>query len=178
MIIFTTSRHPTQRLRSFIREFSQVVNNSLMLTRGKANLRDLDDTSTEFKADKLVIASRWHGGPGRLEFKKLSNRRLRSIPPLIYLLSVRLKREHGIRGRFSIECITTEEDRRLSRLAFALSEFLELPTESMTDNRHRVSLHLQRRNSDRINVAVTDLKSKKEVGPSFMIRHLVWETET
>lgn len=177
MIILTTSRNPAPRVRSFIRDLSHVLKGSRLIARGKMNLPSLEEAASEMKADKLIIASRWHGGPGKLELKSFSEGEMRTVPPLIYLSHVKLRKEYATRGRRTVECVTLEdeENHQLRMIGESLSRFLDLPIAKR--ERAGTSLHFKRGPDGRVTAAVTDLRSRIEVGPAFTIRHVVWEAE-
>ncbi len=177
MIVLTTSRNPAPGIRSFTRDLSHILS-ATVLTRGKTNLRGLDAAVRELNAEKLILVSRGPSGPGRLEFKKLHRGHLTSVPPTILLSTVRLRREYNVHGRFKVDSVTCQdsEDLMLKRFTIALSEFLNIPLAEEARG-SKASLHVAKTPSHRIFVTVMDHDGKREVGPSFIIHHLIWETE-
>ncbi|MEM4713464.1 MAG: hypothetical protein QXQ61_02820, partial [Candidatus Bathyarchaeia archaeon] len=92
MILLTTSRRPTKGIRTFCKDLSHTFPNILRINRGKLSLEDVTAKALELGAKKVVVIDRWKGGPGKIELYQLDSR-LQPIPPLIYLRSVKLRRE-------------------------------------------------------------------------------------
>jgi len=178
VILFTTSRRPIQRVRSFVGELSHSIPKCIKLNRGKLSLEGVAERSLELNCDKALILERWMGGPGRIQLLQFKNSNLTPIPPLIYLVEVNLRREYGTLGRFQAEAITirSEENSELVRLAKSLSSFFELPLNTLPPKgSYRVALHVMRHSKWKAKVVLASLPAIREIGPSLTIKHLRWQ---
>jgi len=67
-ILLTTSRRPTNRIRSFCHDFASCLPNIVRINRGKLNLDGIVEKTLEINADRVVIIDRWKGGLGKFSF--------------------------------------------------------------------------------------------------------------
>ncbi len=93
MIIITTCRRPTRRLRSFVKDLAKVIPNSIRVNRGKMSLKDLIAYSRSLGARMIILVGLRHGNPGIVRFIELTEFGYTFKPPIIQILSVRLIRE-------------------------------------------------------------------------------------
>ena len=106
MIILTTCRRPTQRIRSFIRDIQISHPNTTLLARGKLGLGDLLATARRLSSDNILFVSRWMRGPGLIELLRV-NPNIVSRSPTPYLNGVRLRRGYVVRRAPRAEIVTT-----------------------------------------------------------------------
>lgn len=178
MILVTTSRRPTRRLLSFVKEFAHSIPNAIKVQRGKLGIQGLAQMAMNHEINKIIIVHRWKGNPGKIEFRKIENSKLKIVPPLVYLAGIKLRREYGIKGRFKIDSVSFEMDvmPRIKMIAKAFSEFFEVPLiDKETREKFKVSLCLSEHNRYEAKAAITYLPTKSEIGPSFIIKHTIWE---
>ncbi len=97
MIAIGTTRKPTQRIRSFIKELSRVIPGSMRLTRGKQGFAEFCEAANEFGATRMLLVGAFHGNPGRIGFLDYSGETWEFYPPTIIIKSAQLLREtqHG-----------------------------------------------------------------------------------
>ncbi|MEM3788943.1 MAG: hypothetical protein QXN95_03645, partial [Candidatus Bathyarchaeia archaeon] len=137
MILLTTSRRPTKGIRTFCKDLSRMLPNILRINRGKLSLEGVAAKALELDAEKVVIVDRWKGGPGKIELYHVDGK-LQPIPPLIYLKSVKLRREFQTmpKGR-RIESVaiasSPKQSQEITRLEKALSVFFGIPIVSSRD---------------------------------------------
>ncbi len=94
-IVVTTSRRPTQRVRSFLKDFASVLPNAIRVNRGKATLTDLASYALEIGADRVAIITTRKGNPSSiLVYEVSSDSSLKRMHRLV-LLGVKLSREYG-----------------------------------------------------------------------------------
>ncbi|MFH0847903.1 MAG: hypothetical protein V1857_00170 [archaeon] len=172
MILITTSKEPTQRINSFVRDLNHSIPNTRTLRRGKTSTREMPKQVSAEQCDRLIVVHRWHGGPGRLEFYKLNEKGLVTHYPIILLRGVKLRREYGVKGRFTAQGITCENNQTIFRLGAALSEFLDLP--QTKEHNFEVSLHMSCSNDDTIRISIADPNNGAEFGPSMSVDRLIW----
>ncbi|MEM3522776.1 MAG: hypothetical protein QW589_06300 [Candidatus Bathyarchaeia archaeon] len=178
MILVTTSRRPTRRLLSFVKEFTYSLPNAFKIQRGKFGIYELTRMAIDKGIKKIIVVHRWKGNPGKIEFGKINNSELKIIPPLIYLAGVKLRREYGAKGRFKIDSITFEKNStfKIKAIAKAFSEFFEIPLiNEEIKGKFKVSLYISKHSKYEAKVAVTSLHNMNEVGPTFIIKHTIWE---
>lgn len=96
MIAIGSTRKPTDRIRSFIKELTHVIPNAVRLTRGKQGFAEFCQEATSAGASRLLLVGAWHGNPGRLVFlQQKAGEGWGFQPPTILLKSVTLLREVG-----------------------------------------------------------------------------------
>ncbi|MFX1562527.1 MAG: hypothetical protein ACFFDP_04390 [Promethearchaeota archaeon] len=93
MIVIGSTRKPTQRVRSFIRELDRVIPQSTRLTRGKQGIADFCEAARDIGASRILLVGSFHGNPGRLGFLHLVQDSWVFNPPTIILRTVQLLRE-------------------------------------------------------------------------------------
>jgi len=178
VILLTTCRRPTERIRSLASELSHSIPKSRRLNRGKLSLEALAERCFELKCNRALILQRWMGGPGRIQLLEFRNSDLTQIPPLIYLAEVKLRREHRTLGRFQAEAITVQSkaNSELVRLAKSLSNFFELPLVALPcGGSYRVALNVLQHSKWKAKVVLGSPPPIREIGPSLTIKHLSWE---
>ncbi|MFX0091810.1 MAG: hypothetical protein ACFFBD_08620 [Candidatus Hodarchaeota archaeon] len=92
VFIFSTSREPTRRIRSFIREMVRGIPFSSYISRGHKSLLELAIDAKNSQAERLVICSAYKGNPGKLTFYSLSDK-FEKYPIEFQILGVTLYRE-------------------------------------------------------------------------------------
>jgi len=93
-ILLTTSHRPSRRVRTFLKELSSVIPNSIRVNRGKKTLEDLFLYALASRVDRIVIVNCVKGNPSSILVynvdldSKVMKRRY-----LIKILGVKLWRE-------------------------------------------------------------------------------------
>ena len=185
MILLTTSRRPTKAIRTFCRDLSHTIPNTLRINRGKLSLEGVAEKALEVNAEKVLIVERWKGGPGKIQFFNVSEKGLRLIPPLIYLKRVKLQREFPEakpKGR-GIKSLALAVSRSLSvevkKLEDALSKFFGIQIVSYEESVKGYDALMQIMPEQQGFLAVTFrlIPEMVEVGPRIGISHLIWEVD-
>ena len=181
MILLTTSRRPTKGIRTFCKDLSHTLPNILRINRGKLSLEDVAAKALEVNAEKVVIVDRWKGGPGKIELYYV-NGKLQPIPPLIYLRSVKLRREFDVMPKGKrIKCVAVFTSQKhfkdVSRLGKALSEFFNIPIMSDESGYRGYDAILQTGtdSSGELVITFSLLPENLEIGPRMKISHLIWD---
>ena len=179
MILLTTSRRPTDLIRSLCRDFSNSVPDVVRVNRGKMSLDGVAERAIEFKADQVVLVDRWHRGAGKISFFTVGSSGLTSFSPLMLLSGVRLRREFETRERSRSSVITVEPDDspELERLAENISQFFGLPILPVDEaaESHRASIHLSFGSSRQLQITFMLLRRMVEIGPRVTLSKLVWK---
>ncbi|RLG53207.1 MAG: hypothetical protein DRN96_00630 [Thermoproteota archaeon] len=99
MILITTSRRPTQRIRSFIKDLARSIPNAVKRNRGKASTEDLCIEAVARGLPRVLIVERWKGNPGMLRFILAAPRLCEQIRIAFILKGITLSREIGLKSR-------------------------------------------------------------------------------
>ncbi len=179
MLLLTTSRRPTDLIRSFCHDFSNSIPNVVRINRGKMSLNDVAERAIEINAKKVVLVERWKSGFGKISFFTVDSSGLTSFPPLMFLSKVLLRREFkkSKRSYSSVITIAPDNSPKLERLAERLSQFINFSHLSLGEaaETHHVSLHISQVPSGHIQVTFMLLEQMIEIGPRVTFSKLVWE---
>jgi len=181
MILLTTSRRPTRRIRTFCHDLSRSVPNSFIVNRGKMGLQELAQNAVERGLDGVIIIERWKGGPGRISLYKIGQRKLVQVPPQIYIGGIKLQREFKERettvNSLMIGRQSDEPPSEIIRLSVALSDFLNIPFMSIDKVGSGFEAAVKVCHDDALLPYLSFFLLPKivEIGPRITISHLVWE---
>jgi U3 small nucleolar ribonucleoprotein protein IMP4 len=176
----TTSRRPTGRIRAFCRDFANSIPDFVRVNRGKMSMDGVAEKAIELEANRVALVERWHGGPGKINFFMISSNGLKSVPPLMLLSGIRLRREFGEgtrRARSSVITVEPKTSPELEQLTGCLSQFFGLPVISLDEASecHRASMHFSFDSSLRTQITFMLLERMVEIGPRATLSKLVWE---
>ena len=73
-VLITTSREPSQRTRSFVKDLVSVIPNSERVTRGKMSTEDLIYEAEDRDAERVVVVEEKQGNPSKLIVYDLSGK--------------------------------------------------------------------------------------------------------
>jgi len=182
VILLTTSRRPTGRIRTLCRELARVIPNAVRVNRGKLSSEGVAERALEYGADRVIIIDRWKGGPGKIQFFHAGAEGIIPVPPTLYFSGVKLQREFKTRvGKIRPLTLTasSEGSSQKGKLAEALSNFLNVPksTEKNVPSAYRASIHLSSDASGSVQIAFMLLPEGVEVGPRITLSHLEWENQ-
>ncbi|NHK32468.1 MAG: hypothetical protein FK730_14030 [Asgard group archaeon] len=91
--VITTSRKPSQRTRSFIRDMVRVIPWSFHFTRGSCSLNDLAEEMMILGINRLIIINEKKGNPSLVKFFKLDKEKLAERDYRVRLRGISLARE-------------------------------------------------------------------------------------
>lgn len=181
MILITTSRRPTRPIRTLCKDLSHTFPKTLRINRGKLSLKNLAEKAMELKAEKLLIINRWKGGPGKIELFELTGGALKPVPPLIYIKGVKLRREFTTmpRGR-RIRALAIETSETIleetTKLRETFSTFFGAPYVSSGESLKEFdALMLIKETPQGLIVTFNLVPEMVEIGPRFIISHLIWD---
>lgn len=103
MIAIGTTRKPTQRIRSFIKEIARVIPGSIRFTRGKQGFSEFCDTAQNLGSTRIMLVGAYHGNPGRLGFLEFNGEIWEFQPPTIIIKTTRLLRESKVKPTSGIK---------------------------------------------------------------------------
>ena len=183
MILLTTSRRPTGRIRTFCRDLGNSIPNVVRINRGKRSLDGVAEKAIEVETDKIIVVDRWHGGPGRINLYRLGSSGLESVPPLMLIKGIRLRREFENikkRGQSSAITFAPEDSVVLENIAGQLSQFFVLPVMSWDDasENYVAAMHLSFDRSRCLQLSFRRLQRMVEIGPRVTISKLIWDVSS
>ncbi len=76
-LLITTSREPSRRTRSFVKDLSRVLPHSVRVTRGKATYGELAVKASSLGAYGVLVAMEKRGNPSALSFLRVEGSRPR-----------------------------------------------------------------------------------------------------
>ncbi len=92
MILITTTRRPSRRTRSFVRDLFHVIPNAVRRNRGKMSLEDVNQLALELGLKRIMIVGTSKGNPSSISFYEASPSGIKPIS-IIFLQGVSLRRE-------------------------------------------------------------------------------------
>lgn len=104
-ILITTSRRTTRLLNVFVKELAARIPGSVKVQRGKSSWRDLAVRMTSLGCDRLIVVSRWKGGPRFVDMFALESGTLRRLATL-YVRSYKLRQPKA--DKYQAETLAVE----------------------------------------------------------------------
>ncbi len=183
MILLTTSRRPTRRIRAVCHDVTHSLPNIVRINRGKMSLDGIAERAVELNADRVVVIDRWKGGSGKIKLFRIESTGLISVPPLMFVAGVRLQREFQLKAKYVRSLVVTTDPENLPesvRVAERLSDFFQLPNLPIDKvaARYRVSMHISLDASRRIQITFMLFPQMVEIGPRITLSRLMWEVPT
>ena len=180
VILLTTSRRPTRRIRTLCHDLVLSVPNIVRINRGKLNLDGIAERAVELNANRIVAVERWKGGPGKIRLFRIAPTGLIPVPPLTYVAGVRLRREFEVKMRHIRSLAVTMEPKNSSetlRIAEQLSSFFNLPKVPIDKAamKYQSSMHISLDALRRIQITFMLLPQMVEIGPRITLSKVVWE---
>jgi hypothetical protein len=180
LILLTTSRRPTGRIRTFCRELANSIPDVMRVNRGKRSVDSVAEKAIEVEADRVVVVDRWHGGPGKINLFQISSTELKPVPPLMLISGIRLRREFKEGTRRARSSAITLEPRgsaELTRIAGCMSKYFGLPVLSLDEasENYRASMHLSFDSSGHIQITFMLLSRMVEIGPRVTLSKMIWD---
>ena len=183
VILLTTSRRPTRRIRTFCRDLARCIPNIVRINRGKLSLDGVAERAMEFNADRAIIVDRWRGGPGKVALFQNGPDGLIPVSPIMYVSGIRLRREFEETKTKHIPSLTIstpqEKNTEVTKIAESLSNFLNISMSSTDEavSGHPVAMHISLNASRHIQITFILLPETVEVGPRVTLSHVLWETK-
>lgn len=180
MILVTTSRRPSERIRALCNDLARSIPGAVRVNRGKMNLDGITEKALEIAADRVVVVNRWRGGLGKIDFFKAGSGDLTSVFPILYIASVKLQREYNVKiGLVRSLAVTTSP--RCSpgemKTAESLANFFNIPflPKGKLPLKHQASMYFSSNTSRRSQITFMRLPKFIEAGPRLIISRAVWD---
>ena len=181
-ILITTSRNPTQIMRTFCNDLAHTIPHTIRINRGKSSLTTLAEKALEHGAEKIVIADRWKGNLGKIQLFEINDTGLTRYYPLIYVKNVRLRRTFGRKPSKATKCLTLQTDFEIpfeaQKLGNALANFLNIRKKSIEETcapSTQTAMHISLKTTHHIQITFMQTPQKIEIGPRITISHLIWK---
>ena len=176
--MITTSRRPTDLIRSMCRDLSNSIPNLIRINRGKMSLDQVTEKALELDADRVVLVDRWKMGTGKISLYIIDSSQLTIFPPELFLSKIQLKRnfENKIRDHVPIITIEPNNLHKIEKLAQSFSEFFNLPIIKINEapNRQLSSMHISYHSKGYIQIKFILLGSMIEIGPRITVSNQIW----
>ena len=176
MIAIGTTRKPTQRVRSFVKELNWVIPGSMRISRGKQGFVELCDSALEHGATRILLVGAFHGNPGRLGFLEYKSETWQFIPPTIIVKAVQLLRElapsRTQRPTQLFVLAETSQDHQYAELVAQALDLSAVQRDELHDvPRRSALLRVSLRHPKTIAFLTTD--EKQPLGPKLAVKHFL-----
>jgi len=176
MILITTSRRPTPKMRTLCNDLARVLSNTIRLNRGKLSLQELKEHAISCGSDSIIVVERRKGGPGLLRFYRHSHRGVWQNPLTASLVGVTTQKDISRRTRLRCEAVTVTEGLNglLDDVAAALSRFLRVPLLSATGSSpHGASLNVSPHSKYVATLSFSAFSKGPDTGPTLVVRRAI-----
>ena len=180
MILLTTSRRPTNQIRTLCRDLSHAIPRLTRVNRGKMGLYELGEEAVNIGANKIIVLDRWKDGFGRIRFLKIGQG-IVEVPPSLNIVGVKFRREFGASqkavGSIFIDG-SGKSEYGIEKLVKNMSDFLELPIINVPEapSEYGETMRITAGSSRHIEMRFYALPKDVEVGPRIVISHVAWQT--
>jgi U3 small nucleolar ribonucleoprotein protein IMP4 len=127
LLLITTSRHTSPRVRSFVKDLVSVLPRSIRIQRGHKTLEDLAIEAYTRGLKYVLVVSEFRGNPGRLSLFEVQAEitpKLVKIADLI-LKGVKLSRENPLASKvYGASSIAIDHSKCISSDCFLLADIL------------------------------------------------------
>ncbi len=124
-VIITTSRDPSRRTRSLVKDLALVIPKSIKVNRGKATLEDLRALMLSYRLNGIIIVYERKGNPSALLYYVDKGNELKRRF-LVKLRSLRLRREvTGSQRPINVSCLIIDCNTALTELLEAFTEMFD-----------------------------------------------------
>jgi len=181
MVLLTTSRRPTSRIRTFCRDLERIIPNAVRVNRGKMGLQELAEQAVERGLDRIIVVDRWKGGPGRIRLYRIGQRSLVLAPPQIYIKGIRLQREFEGREKtvnsLAMSRKPGEPSSEIRMFMCAIADFLNVPIVNIDEagSNYEAAIQVYQDDAQVTHLSFFLLPEMVEIGPHVTISHLTWE---
>ncbi len=182
MILLTTSRRPTSRIRTLCNDLARSIPNVVRINRGKLSLDGIAERALELNADRIIVVDRWKGGPGKIKLFRVEPTGLTPVPLMMYVAGIKLQREFEAKTKAVRSlAVTTAPGNppEATKIAEYISNFLDFPLASIDEavSDYKASMHVLPNVSGRIQITFMLLPQMVETGPRITISRVVWENQ-
>lgn len=180
MILLTTSRRPTERIRAFCRDLANSIPDTVRVNRGKLGLFGVAEKAIKLGAERVVVVDRWRWGSGKINLFRVSSTGLKPVPPVLLMRKLRLRREFmkgSGHARSSAITLKPEDSIELIRISEHLAKYFGFVVLSLDEasKNYSTSMHLSFDPPQSLRITFLLLSRMVEIGPQVSLSKLVWE---
>ncbi|MDK2790190.1 MAG: small nucleolar ribonucleoprotein [Methanothermococcus sp.] len=163
-MIITTSRKPSQRTRSFVKDLASVLGIKI-LNRGKTPLKDILETY-----DNFIVVEEFKGNPGKLKFYNTKKNEVLSL-----IIATKLQKEVCGENVGMIKKLGAEFDKSTSEYKNVFYDFLFKNLDSFDelnedDNESSFKVGFKKSSKDDNIFYIQFYKGDKELGPLIKVK--------
>ena len=176
-ILLTTSRNPTPRIRTFCNDLARAISGLVRINRGKMSTDEIAEKVLEYDAERVVIVDRWHGGLDSIRFFQIGESGLISVPPVLHVSGIRLRREFSVVSKVKPALsLMAELSGRVLRVSEAVSKFFGIPIQPMDETTKSDSalMRIMLDEHNRIVITFVVEPNHIEVGPRIIVSGVEW----
>jgi U3 small nucleolar ribonucleoprotein protein IMP4 len=173
-ILFSTSRNPSRRTRTLIKDLTWVFPRASRIPRGTKNIYELAAMALAARASSLVIVSTRKGNPGRMSFYRVTEQKYFQLPLEMSLTGVKLRNEFPKKNPARPnELLILPKEPLSSRgklLCERVSQIFRLPIIDSPQPVGKTAIIMNIEEPDVIRITFTHGASTTEIGPQLRIR--------
>jgi len=179
-ILLTSSRNPTDRMRTLCNDLARILPNALRVNRGKMSNEQLAEKALEEDAEHILLVERGQSGSGSIRFCNIGQSGLFFIPPVIHVGGIKLRRDFGIlskvkpvHGIVILGPVPSDEVRRFAEM---LVEFFGISLLSAGEEAGKTGsiIALDHDRMGRLIVTFIVEPGHVEVGPRVTVSKMEW----
>jgi len=172
-ILFSTSRNPSRRTRTLIKDLTWVFPRASRIPRGTKNIYELAATALAARASSLVVVSTRKGNPRTISIYRVTEQKYYQLPLELSLTGVKLRNEFSKKtpSRPNELLILPKEplSSRGQQLCEMVSQIFRLPILDHQQPVGKTSIIMRIDEPDIIRITFTYGASTTEVGPQLRI---------
>ena len=171
--LFSTSRNPSRRTRTLIKDLTWVFPRASRIPRGTKNIYELAATALAARASSLVIVSTRKGNPGTMSFYRVTEQKYFQLPLEMSLTGVKLRKEFSKKNPSRPKELLILPKEPLSprgqQLCERISQIFRLPIIDHPQPVGKTSIIMIIEEPNIIRITFTHGTSTTEIGPQIRI---------
>lgn len=172
-ILLTTSRNPSRRTRTLIKDLTWVLPKAARVSRGTKNIYELAVLTLAARAPLLIVVSTRKGNPGKINFFRVTEQTYSQLPLELVLAGVKLRseisRQHASRSDDLFILPAGSLSPRGRRLCESLSNIFMIPLIDKPKKTGKPSMIMRIEEQNKIHITFAQDMLAKEVGPQLRI---------
>lgn len=182
-ILLTTSRNPTDRMRTLCNDLARILPNAVRVNRGKMSNEQLAEKALEEGPEHVLMIERGQGGSGSIRFCNVGQSGLVCVPPTVQIGDTKLRRDFNIPSRVKpargVAILSSVPSDDMKKFAEMLAGFFGVPLLSIEEVPQDESLIvLDRDRAGRLMVTFITGPDHVEVGPRVTVSDMEWTPRT
>jgi rRNA maturation protein Rpf1 len=135
VILATTSRRPSEKIRTLCNDLVYSIPHLIRISRGKKSLFELAEIGVRYGADRVIVLNRWKNHMGRMEFYRIKSSGLVMVHSSLGILNFRPRRDfkHRFGSIKSLAITNSSSDPDVEYISEMISEYLEVRISSNRD---------------------------------------------